>query len=233
MMWAKDYWGRKWCCSFLCMIKFVKKVFFTNLYGIKLYFCSCMHNHYKVYANACAKPQVFFLSYWYITYPYLLTMIIKLTEVRFDGGWRLGRTGSFPAKKIIADTFACWFNQKYIRQFDWFWWDIRVDTTLFSKDSLDAPIHYTADEKLVSYHSTSGTVHVVGVDYNDIKLDADTINYDQRNGPCFLMGGTDTSKALWIAHCMPVRHLQWFTVLQILNLKGITKNTQYKEDELL
>ncbi|MEP6685070.1 MAG: putative LPS assembly protein LptD, partial [Parafilimonas sp.] len=220
----------------------VKKVSLQIFYGIKLYFCSArMHNHYKVYANI-KTTGIFFSVLLFITLPLLannrcktnfqksLTVIADtVAPKQFD---------SIPSKKIIADTLNPIDSIKNTS-------DtlidsgriIKVDTTLFSKDSLDAPIHYTADDSGVLVIPTKqfilyGKAHT---DYNDIKLDANTIKYDQGTSLVTAYGGTDTSKGALNLPTFAQGDQSSIMDTVFYNLKsqkGITKNTYYKEGEL-
>ena len=113
---------------------------------------------------------------------------------------------------------------------------ISVDTLLFSKDSLDAPVNYTAEDSGVliipeKQFILYGKAHT---DYKDIKLDANTIRYDQEQNLITAYGGTDTSKRCTesATFAQGDQTSQMDTVLYNLkSQKGITKNTYYKEGE--
>ena len=238
--------------TFLCMIKFVKKVSLQISYSIKLYFCSGrMQNQYKLYANI--KTAIIFLCVLiFITFPLLannrcINKFQNLLTITTDTIPALNAktnsaesTDTIPSKKIIADSL------NYTDSLDDIEADstidstarvIKVDTTLFSKDSLDAPVSYSAED--------SGVLLIPGkqfilygkanTSYNDMKLDANTIKYDQSKNVITAYGGTDTSKG---ALNLPTFTQAGSTSIMdtvFYNLKtqkGLTKNTYYKEGEL-
>ena len=70
-----------------------------------------------------------------------------------------------------------------------------IDTLIISKDSIDAPIKYSGDDSGVLIIPTK-QFYLYGkarMDYKDMKLDANTIQYDQQNQEIRAFGGTDTS----------------------------------------
>ncbi len=201
-----------------------------------------MHNHYKVFANI-KTAGIFFVVLLFITYSLLAnnrckTKFQKSLTVTADT-LPLKKADSISLKKIIADTVKrsdsitkaisdTVIDSSHIT---------KVDTTLFSKDSLDAPITYTADDSGVLIIPSKqfilyGKAHTT---YKDIKLDANTINYDQNKNLVTAYGGTDTSKG---ALNLPTFSQAGSTSIMdtvFYNLKtqkGITKNTYYKEGEL-
>ena len=198
---------------------------------------------YKVRANI--KPAtIFFCFALFITLPLLAnskwkTKFQKSLTVNTDT-IPVKNIDTLSSKKIIADTLKP-ADSTLKNSFDTSINDsakrISVDTLLFSKDSLDAPLQYTAEDSGVLIIPEKrfilyGKAHT---DYKDIKLDANTIRYDQDQNLITAYGGTDTSKG---ALNLPTfaqgdQTSQMDTVLYNLkSQKGITKNTYYKEGEL-
>ncbi len=71
----------------------------------------------------------------------------------------------------------------------------KIDTLIISKDSIDAPVKYNADDSGVLIVNTK-QFYLYGkakMDYKDMKLDAATIKYDQQTQEIKAFGGTDTS----------------------------------------
>jgi hypothetical protein len=71
----------------------------------------------------------------------------------------------------------------------------KVDTLKISKDSIDAPIKYNAEDSGVLVIATR-QFYLYGkakMDYKDMKLDAATIKYDQETQEIRAYGGTDTA----------------------------------------
>ncbi|HEY2726075.1 MAG TPA: putative LPS assembly protein LptD, partial [Parafilimonas sp.] len=206
-----------------------------------IFVSACMHNHYKVYANI-KTTGIFFSVLFFITYPILANNPCK---IKFPKSLTViadtvppKQIDSVPLKKIIADTLK---PADSIKSTSDSLIDsgkiIKVDTTLFSKDSLDAPINYTADDSGVLVIPTKqfilyGKAHT---DYNDIKLDANTIKYDQTTSLVTAYGGTDTSKGALNLPSFQQGDQSSIMDTVFYNLKsqkGITKNTYYKEGEL-
>ncbi len=112
-----------------------------------------------------------------------------------------------------------------------------VDTLLFSKDSIDAPVKYTAADSGVLIIPTKQFILYgkANTNYKDIKLDANTIQYDQQSHLITAFGGTDTSKG---ALNLPTftqgdQTSQMDTVFYNLkSQRGLIKNTYYKEGEM-
>lgn len=200
-----------------------------------------MQNQYKLYANI--KTAVILLCVLiFITFPLLannrcITKFQKLLTI--SDTIPQNSIDTVPPKQIIGDTltpddsvdnFQDSLPDDSIRV-------ITMDTTLFSKDSLDAPVSYSAED--------SGVLLIPGkqfilygkanTSYKDIKLDANTIEYDQNTNIVKAYGGTDTAKG-------PL-NLPTFTqegstsimdtvFFNMKTQKGLTKNTYYKEGEL-
>lgn len=141
-------------------------------------------------------------------------------------------------KKIIADTLKR--PDSIINRVDSLHDSVRVikvDTTIFSKDSLDAPVSYAADDSGVLLIQSKEFILYgkANTNYKDLKLDANTIQYDQASNLVTAFGGTDTSKG--------ALNLPTFTqgdqtsIMDTVryNLKtqrGITINTYYKTGEM-
>jgi hypothetical protein len=71
-----------------------------------------------------------------------------------------------------------------------------IDTLIISKDSIDAPIKYSGDDSGVLIIATK-QFYLYGkakMDYKDMNLDANTIQYDQQNQEIRAFGGIDTAK---------------------------------------
>lgn len=112
-----------------------------------------------------------------------------------------------------------------------------IDTLIFSKDSLDAPVNYTAedsgvlvisDKKFYLYGKATSS-------YNDIKLDANTISYDQETQIIKAFGGTDTSLGVLNKPKLTQGGTESISDTIFFNMKtqrGMTKNTYYKEGEM-
>ncbi len=207
-----------------------------------------MHNYFKEYANIKAAG-VFFGVLVFITYPLLAnnkckTKFPNLLTVTADTAPHknadtlpLKNADTLPSKKIITDSLnpsgavtvtedTSADSAKHIR----------VDTTLFSKDSLDAPVSYTADDSGVLIIPTKQFILYgkANTNYQDYKLNANTIKYDQATDVVTAYGGTDTSKG--------ALNLPTFTqgeqtstmdtvFFNMKTQKGLTKNTYYKEGE--
>jgi hypothetical protein len=232
------------------MMTFVKKVSLQIFYGIKLYFCSArMHNYFKEYANIKAAG-VFFGVLVFITYPLLAnnnckTKFPNLLTVTTDSvppgktdTIPLKNNDTLPTKKNITDSLNLSGNVTVTEE------DtigdsskrIRVDTTLFSKDSLDAPVSYTADDSGVLIIPSKQFILYgnANTNYKDYKLNANTIQYNQATNVIKAFGGTDTSKG--------ALNLPTFTegeqssvmdtvFFNVKTQKGLTKNTYYKAGE--
>jgi LPS-assembly protein len=157
---------------------------------------------YKVCANI--KPAtIFFCFALFITLPLLANSKWK---TKFQISLTVN-TDTIPvknidtlsSKKIIADTlkpkdstlknsFDTSINDSAKR--------ITVDTLLFSKDSLDAPVKYSAEDSgvLIIPEKRFILYGKANTDYGEIELNANTIKYDQQTSLITAYGGTDTSK---------------------------------------
>ncbi len=114
----------------------------------------------------------------------------------------------------------------------------RVDTLLISKDSLDAPVHYTAEDSGVLYIAEKQFILYgkAKTTYTDINLDANTIIYDQQTQMLKAYGGTDTSKGNVLNKPKftqgSTESIMDTLYFNMKTQKGLTKNTYYKEGEL-
>lgn len=198
-----------------------------------------MQNQSKVYANI--KTTAFLLAaIVFITYPLLANNphkpnFQKLLTVT-DTIPVPAKDTALPANNIITDTVKT--GDSLLAPLDTLADPvmIKVDTTLFSKDSIDAPVTYSADDSGVLMLSTR-QFYLYGkatTGYKDLKLDANTIKYDQATNLVTAYGGTDTSKG--------ALNLPTFTqgsqtsimdtvFYNLRSQKGLTKNTYYKEGE--
>lgn len=112
-----------------------------------------------------------------------------------------------------------------------------VDTFNISKDSLDAPVKYSAEDSGVLIIPTKQFIlyNKASVEYTDMKLDAGTINYDQATQTIKAYGGTDTSKgALDKAKIVQAgaESISDTISFNIKTQRGLSKNTYYTEGEL-
>jgi hypothetical protein len=112
-----------------------------------------------------------------------------------------------------------------------------VDTADFSKDSIDAPIDYTADDSgVLIIPSKQMMLYGKGnAKYQDINLDANTIMYDQQTQTIKAYGGTDTSKGVLNKPELTQGDTKSISDTIFFNMKtqkGLTKNTFYNEQEI-
>jgi len=114
---------------------------------------------------------------------------------------------------------------------------IKTDTLKISKDSIDAPIKYNAEDSGVLIISTR-EFFLYGkakVDYTDLKLDASTIKYDQRSQMVQAYGSKDSSgnpesKPQFIQGEM--KSISDTIFYNMKSGKGLTKNTFFQEGEI-
>lgn len=114
---------------------------------------------------------------------------------------------------------------------------IKTDTLKISKDSIDAPIKYNAEDSGVLIISTR-EFFLYGkakVDYSDLKLDAATIKYDQRSQMVQAYGSKDStgnpsSKPQFIQGEM--KSISDTIFYNMKSGKGLTKNTFFQEGEI-
>lgn len=114
---------------------------------------------------------------------------------------------------------------------------VTVDTLNFSKDSIDAPIDYSAedsgvlliDKKQFMLYGKAKAKH------GDIDLDANTIIYDQATDVITAYGGSDTSKGVLNKPQLTQAGTVSISDTIKFNLKtqrGLTKSTFYKQEEM-
>lgn len=114
---------------------------------------------------------------------------------------------------------------------------IKTDTLKISKDSIDAPIKYNAEDSGVLVITTR-EFFLYGkakVDYTDLKLDAATIKYDQRAQMVQAYGSKDSSgnpssKPQFIQGEM--KSISDTIFYNMKSGKGLTKNTFFQEGEI-
>lgn len=114
---------------------------------------------------------------------------------------------------------------------------IKTDTLKISKDSIDAPIKYNAEDSGVLVISTR-EFFLYGkakVDYSDLKLDAATIKFDQRSQMVQAYGSKDSSgnpssKPQFIQGEM--KSISDTIFYNMKSGKGLTKNTFFQEGEI-
>lgn len=112
-----------------------------------------------------------------------------------------------------------------------------ADTLTFSKDSLDAPVAYKAEDSAVLIIPTK-QFYLYGkgnVAYKDLNLDANTIQYDQETKLIKAFGGTDTGNNPLNLPKLKQGQSESTSDTIIYNLnnqRALTKNTYYKEGEL-
>ena len=203
-----------------------------------------MFIRYKICTNI--KPAIIFFCFaavitlpllannkWKSKFPKSLTVISDTVPSKhFD---------SLHLKKIAADSLK---NQSSVSKnsTDTLINDsikrVTVDTLMLSKDSIDAPVNYAAAD--------SGVLLVPGkqfvlygkanTDYKDIKLDANTIQYDQQSHIITAFGGTDTAKDNPLNKPKFTQagsqSIMDTVIYNLKSSKGITKNTYYKEGEM-
>ncbi|HEY6977445.1 MAG TPA: putative LPS assembly protein LptD [Chitinophagaceae bacterium] len=112
-----------------------------------------------------------------------------------------------------------------------------LDTLDFSKDSIDAPIDYKADDSgVLIIPSKQMMLYGKGnAKYEDINLDANTIIYDQQTQVIKAYGGTDTSKGVLNKPELTQGDTKSISDTIFFNMKtqkGLTKNTFYNEQEI-
>jgi LPS-assembly protein len=111
-----------------------------------------------------------------------------------------------------------------------------IDTTNISKDSLEAPVKYHADDSAVIIVS-SRDVFLYGkakTEYQDIKLDAGTIEYRQEKQMVKAYGNTDTTGSLASQPTLVQGDLSSISDTIFYNFKtarALTKNTYLQEGE--
>ncbi len=114
---------------------------------------------------------------------------------------------------------------------------IKTDTLKMSKDSIDAPIKYQAEDSGVLIMTTK-EFYLYGkakVDYSDLKLDAATIKYEQKSQTVKAYGSLDTtgnpmSKPQFVQGEM--KSVSDTIFYNMKTGKGLTKNTFFQEGEI-
>jgi len=114
---------------------------------------------------------------------------------------------------------------------------ITVDTLTLSKDSLDAPIEYKAEDSAVLEIPTKNFI-LYGkgnVKLKDVTLDANTIKYDQATNLITAYGGVDTGNSpLNLPKMVQGGATSTSDTIKFnpKTQRGITKSTYYKEGEM-
>lgn len=112
-----------------------------------------------------------------------------------------------------------------------------IDTIRVSKDSLDAPVKYAAEDSGVLIISTKN-FYLYGkarTDYKDMQLEAGTIEYNQEKQQVKAKGSSDTSANSLNKTSFKqgeMISLSDSMVYSLKNQKGITYNTYYNEGEI-
>jgi LPS-assembly protein len=112
-----------------------------------------------------------------------------------------------------------------------------LDTLKISKDSIDAPVHYSAEDSGVLIISTKEFLLYgkANVKYKDIDLEAATIQYDQEKQTMKAKGSSDTSANSLNKTKMKQAEMTTLSdslAYSLKTQKGITYNTYYQEGEL-
>jgi len=113
----------------------------------------------------------------------------------------------------------------------------RIDTLHISKDSLDAPVHYSAEDSGVLIIPTKefflyGTAITT---YKDMKIEAATINYNHDKQQIKAQGSSDTSAGSLNKTKFDQGGMKTLSDSMVYNMKtqkGITYNTYFQQDEL-
>ncbi len=114
---------------------------------------------------------------------------------------------------------------------------VTVDTLHFSKDSLDAPVAYKAEDSAVLI-IPSKQFFLYGkanAKYTNMTLDANVIKYDQSTQLITAYGGTDTGNSpLNLPKMVQAGSTSTSDTIKfnMKNQRGLTKNTYYKEGEM-
>lgn len=112
------------------------------------------------------------------------------------------------------------------------------DTLSFSKDSLDAPVNYSAEDSgvLIIPKKTFILYGKGKTEYQDMVLEANTIEYNQTTNLITAYGGTDTATNNPLNKPKftqgGAESIMDTIFFNMKTQKGITKNTYYKEGEL-
>ncbi len=114
---------------------------------------------------------------------------------------------------------------------------ITIDTLSFSQDSLAAQVQYNAEDSGVLIMSTRN-FYLYGkasTQYQDLKLDANTIEYTQANQMIKAFGGVDTAQGALNKPKLVQAGSESISDTIFFNMKtqrGLTLNTFYKEDDI-
>ena len=130
--------------------------------------------------------------------------------------------------RIITDTSGITDTSKRVST---------VDTLSFSKDSIDSPIKYSAEDSgvLIIDKKQFMLYGKAKAEHGDIKLDANTIIYDQGTEIITAYGGTDTALGALNKPKLIQEGAESISDTIKFNMKnqrGLTKNTYLKQDEL-
>lgn len=114
---------------------------------------------------------------------------------------------------------------------------IVVDTLSFSKDSIDSPIEYSAEDSGVLIISTKQFMLYgkAKSTHGEVALDANTIEYNQSTNIIKAYGGTDTSLGVLNKAKITQGGSESTSDTIFFNMKtqrGLTKETYYKQDEM-
>lgn len=186
--------------------------------SVKTFFSGCITALLIVLTfqiSASHKNQAFFLS--------SLTEIADTTPVP-------NRPPAGPAGLVKNDTSRNRTDSPATKSFI-------IDSIKISKDSLDAPITYSASDSGVLIIPTKqfylyGKAHT---EYNDLQLDAGFIRYDQSTQTVLAYGARDTGNnpldkpTLVQAGSTSVSDTIMYN---LRSRKGLTKNTFYNQDEI-
>ncbi|RFM27097.1 putative LPS assembly protein LptD [Deminuibacter soli] len=113
----------------------------------------------------------------------------------------------------------------------------RIDSTKISRDSLDAPVEYSAADSAVLMVDSRNfyLYNKASTKYKDIKLDAHTIEYDQANQQVKAFGGVDTSKNPLNKPQMTqgdATSIMDSIRFNLKTMRGLTQNVYYKQGEM-
>ncbi len=203
-----------------------------------------MFTRYKVCANI--KPAIIFFCFaalitlpllannkWKIKFPKSLTVITDTVPVKKFDSIHAKKNNGRPLKttdSALVNTPDTSINDSSKR--------ITADTLLLSKDSIDAPVNYTAQDSGVLLIPNKQFILYgkANTDYKDIKLDANTIQYDQQSHIITAYGGTDTSTDNPLNKPKFTQagseSIMDTVIYNLKSEKGITRNTYYKEGEM-
>jgi hypothetical protein len=114
---------------------------------------------------------------------------------------------------------------------------ITTDTIPLSKDSLDAPVHYHADDSALLIVPTRNFLLYgkAATEYKDMKLDAGVISYDDSTKVVKAYGAKDTTGTLSSKPTFVQGDLQSISdtiSYNMLNTRALTKNTFFQEGEI-